>query len=60
MEAIFSYMEKYDYENLFLCQDKALDFKAIIAIHDTTLVAACGSMTVRWKPLKMPCDWPVE
>jgi leucine dehydrogenase len=42
MEAIFSYMEKYDYENLFLCQDKALDFKAIIAIHDTTLGPATG------------------
>jgi glutamate dehydrogenase/leucine dehydrogenase len=42
MEAIFSYMEKYDYENLFLCQDKALAFKAIIAIHDTTLGPATG------------------
>lgn len=42
MESIFSYMEKYDYENLFLCQDKALDFKAIIAIHDTTLGPATG------------------
>jgi hypothetical protein len=32
MESMFGYMEKYDYENLLLCQDKALDFKAIIAI----------------------------
>ena len=42
MDAIFDYMEKYDYENLFLCQDKALDFKAVIAIHDTTLGPATG------------------
>jgi leucine dehydrogenase len=42
MEPIFAYMERYDYENLFLCQDKALDFKAIIAIHDTTLGPATG------------------
>jgi leucine dehydrogenase len=42
MESIFGYMEKYDYENLFLCQDKALDFKAVIAIHDTTLGPATG------------------
>ncbi len=42
MESIFSYMEKYDYENLFLCQDKAIGLKAIIAIHDTTLGPATG------------------
>jgi leucine dehydrogenase len=42
MESIFGYMEKYDYENLLLCQDKALDFKAIIALHDTTLGPATG------------------
>ena len=42
MESIFRYMEKYDYENLLLCQDKALDFKAVIAIHDTTLGPATG------------------
>jgi len=42
MESIFGYMESYDYENLLLCQDKALDFKAIIAIHDTTLGPAAG------------------
>jgi leucine dehydrogenase len=42
METILGYMEKYDYENLLLCQDKALDFKAIIAIHDTTLGPATG------------------
>jgi leucine dehydrogenase len=35
-------MEKYDYENLFFCQDRALNFKAIIAIHDTTLGPATG------------------
>ncbi len=42
MDAIFDYMEKYDYENLLFCQDKALDFKAVIAIHDTTLGPATG------------------
>ena len=42
MESILQYMEKYDYENLFICQDKALDFKAVIAIHDTTLGPATG------------------
>ncbi|MBW1730272.1 MAG: Glu/Leu/Phe/Val dehydrogenase [Deltaproteobacteria bacterium] len=42
MESIFEYMENYDYENLFLCQDKDLNFKAIIAIHDTTLGPATG------------------
>jgi len=42
MESIFGYMGKYDYENLFMCQDKALDFKAVIAIHDTTLGPATG------------------
>ena len=42
MDAIFDYMEKFDYENLFFCQDKALDFKAVIAIHDTTLGPATG------------------
>jgi leucine dehydrogenase len=42
MDAIFDYMGKYDYENLFFCQDKALNFKAVIAIHDTTLGPATG------------------
>jgi leucine dehydrogenase len=42
MDAIFDYMEKYDFENLFFCQDKKLDFKAVIAIHDTTLGPATG------------------
>jgi leucine dehydrogenase len=42
MKAILEYMEKYDFENLFFCQDKAIDFKAIIALHDTTLGPATG------------------
>src|SRR6266699_5176932 len=33
-EFIFDSMEQYDYENLFLCQDKSLGLKAIFAIHD--------------------------
>ncbi|MCF8566519.1 leucine dehydrogenase [Alicyclobacillus tolerans] len=40
--SIFSYMEKYDYENVFLCQDKSVGLKAVIAIHDTTLGPATG------------------
>lgn len=39
---LFSYMEKYDYEQLVICQDKASGLKAIIAIHDTTLGPALG------------------
>jgi len=35
-------MEQYDYENLYFCQDKSLDFKAVIALHDTTLGPATG------------------
>lgn len=42
MDSIFEYMEKYDYENLFFCQDKKLNFKAVIALHDTTLGPAVG------------------
>lgn len=41
---IFDYMEKYDYEQLVLCQDKESGLKAIICIHDTTLGPALGGM----------------
>jgi leucine dehydrogenase len=39
---IFTYMEKYDYEQILFCHDKASGLKAIIAIHDTTLGPALG------------------
>ncbi|GIO21853.1 Glu/Leu/Phe/Val dehydrogenase [Oceanobacillus sp. J11TS1] len=39
---IFSYLEKYDYEQLLFCQDKHSGLKAVIAIHDTTLGPALG------------------
>jgi len=39
---IFDYLEKYDYEQLVFCQDRATGLKAIIAIHDTTLGPALG------------------
>lgn len=39
---IFEYMEKYDYEQLVMCQDKQSGLKAMIAIHDTTLGPALG------------------
>ncbi|PAV29583.1 leucine dehydrogenase [Virgibacillus profundi] len=38
----FTYMEKFDYEQLVFCQDKNSGLKAIIAIHDTTLGPALG------------------
>lgn len=39
---LFSYMEKYDYEQVVICQDQLSGLKAIIAIHDTTLGPALG------------------
>src|SRR5437016_10995659 len=42
MESILAYMERYDYENVFICQDRSVGLKAIIAIHDTTLGPATG------------------
>ena len=45
---IFKYMEKYGYENVFLCQDEAVNFKAVIAIHSTALGPAAGG-TRMWK-----------
>src|SRR5579875_3755637 len=39
---IFSYLEKYDYEQVVFCHDEAAGLRAIIAIHDTTLGPALG------------------
>jgi leucine dehydrogenase len=39
---LFKYMEKYDYEQVVVCQDKISGLKAIICIHDTTLGPALG------------------
>lgn len=39
---IFKYMEKYNYEQMTICQDEASGLKAIIVIHDTTLGPALG------------------
>lgn len=39
---IFTYMEKYNYEQLVLCQDAHSGLKAIIAIHNTSLGPALG------------------
>lgn len=39
---LFSYLEKYDYEQVVFCHDEAAGLKAIIAIHDTTLGPALG------------------
>ncbi len=40
--SIMQYMEKYDYENLVVCQHKEIGLKAFIAIHDTTIGPAVG------------------
>lgn len=40
------YMERYDYENLVVCQDRSVGLKAFIAIHDTTLGPAAGGTRV--------------
>jgi leucine dehydrogenase len=42
MDDILSYMERYDYENLYFCQEKDTGLRAIIALHDTTLGPATG------------------
>jgi len=42
MESIFGYMQRYDYENLFICQDRTVGLRAVIAVHDTTLGPAAG------------------
>lgn len=41
---IFSYMEKYDYEQVVFCHDRASGLKAIIAIHNTVLGPALGGL----------------
>ena len=53
MESILGYMEKYDYENLLICQDRSLGFKAVIAIHDTTLGPATGGCRMWQYPSEM-------
>ena len=47
---IFKYMEKYGYEQVVLCHDKASGLKAVIVIHDTTLGPALGGCRM----------WPYE
>ena len=39
---ITEYMKKYNYENIFICNDNATGLRAVIAIHDTTLGPAAG------------------
>lgn len=53
MDGILEYMGRYDYENLFICQERALGLKAIIAIHDTTLGPAAGGTRVWTYPNEM-------
>lgn len=42
MESILSYMARFDYESLYICQEQDTGLQAIIAIHDTTLGSATG------------------
>ncbi len=39
---VFDYMRKYNYENLYICNDISTGLRAVIAIHDTTLGPAAG------------------
>lgn len=39
---IFEYMGRYGHENLFICQDSSIDFKAIIAVHSTAIGPGSG------------------
>ena len=43
MESILEYMQKYDFENLFFCQDKALDFKGVVGISIATRPDCLGA-----------------
>lgn len=47
---LFSYLEKYQYEQLLFCHDASSGLRAIIAIHDTTLGPALGGTRM----------WPYE
>lgn len=38
----FAALEQHDHENVFICQDRTVGLRAIIAIHDTTLGPAAG------------------
>jgi len=53
MESILAYMERYDYENVFICQDRAVGLRAVIAIHDTTLGPATGGTRMWTYPSEM-------
>src|SRR5438105_3081983 len=53
MESILAYMERYDYENVFICQDRSVGLRAVIAIHDTTLGPATGGTRMWTYPSEM-------
>ncbi len=53
MESILAYMERYDYENVFICQDRTVGLRAVIAIHDTTLGPATGGTRMWTYPSEM-------
>ncbi len=43
---ILEYMQRYDYEQLVVCNEPSAGLKAFIAIHDTTLGPACGGVRI--------------
>ena len=47
---LFEQIDKYGHEQVFFCQDKAVGFKSIIALHNTVLGSALGG--VRMWPYK--------
>jgi leucine dehydrogenase len=53
MESILGYMERYDYENVLICQDRSVGLRAVIAIHDTTLGPATGGTRMWMYPSEM-------
>src|SRR5690606_30595822 len=42
--SLFDLMRVSDHQNIFICNDKEVGLKAIVAIHDTTLGPAIGGV----------------
>jgi leucine dehydrogenase len=53
VDSILRGMERYDHENLFICQDRTVGLRAVIAIHDTTLGPATGGTRMWTYPSDM-------
>src|SRR5437660_780273 len=53
MESILAYMERYEFENLVICQARSVGLRAVIAIHDTSLGPATGGTRMWTYPSEM-------